>query len=212
MKMWNLDVRKRSRFIALSGACAVAMMAVKLTAADDKKPAGESKVAGKTTEVKAGDLTLQIPDRWKARKSTSSMRVAEYEVPPAKDDKEPGEFVIFFFGPGGAGGLEPNIQRWTGQFEEKERKVRILKGKSDLGDYTLVDITGTYNKSIGPPIQKKSKRLENWRVINVFLETDKGPYFLKFDAPTKTVAAAEAEFRKTFGGDAKSEKEEKPKE
>src|SRR5262245_51912577 len=79
--------------------------------------AAQDKDAAKTKKVAAGDLSLNVPERWKQREPSSSFRVAEFEVPAAKEDKEPGELVITFFGKGGAGGVDANIQRWIGQFE-----------------------------------------------------------------------------------------------
>jgi gluconolactonase len=174
------------------------------------EPVKQEKPATKTKKIKARDLSLTVPESWKPKTQSSEMRVAELEVPAAGDDKEPGEFVVFWFGERGAGGVQANIQRWINQLEEEGRKVKIVSGEATGGKYTLVDLTGTYNKSIGPPIAKKSKRLPGWRVLNVFIETDAGPYFLKLDGPEKTIAAVENEFRATFGGKKDSEKDQKP--
>jgi gluconolactonase len=162
-----------------------------------------------TKKVKAGEITLNVPEEWKQKETAPGPRVAEFEVPPAGDDKEPGEFAVFFFGPQGAGGGEANVQRWVGQLDEDGRKVKIASGESSLGKYTLVDLTGSYNKSIGPPIAGKKKKLPGWRVINVFVETDAGPYFLKLDGPQKTIATVEDDFRTSFGGKKETEKEQK---
>jgi hypothetical protein len=183
------------------------VLAVPLRADEPAKP---EKPAAKTKKIKARDLALNVPENWKQKTQSSEMRVAELEVPAAGDDKEPGEFVVFWFGEGGAGGVQANIQRWTNQLEAEGRKVKIVTGEASGGKYTLVDLTGTYNKSIGPPIAKKSKRLPGWRVLNVFIETDAGPYFLKLDGPEKTIAAVENDFRASFGGKKDSEKEQKP--
>ncbi len=172
---------------------------------DDKKPA-DDKPAIKTKAIKAGDLKIAVPEGWKKRQPKSEMRIAEYEVPATEGDKETGEFVIFYF-QGQGGGLEENITRWVGQIEPKGREVKIRTGKCDLGEYTLVDITGAYNKSVGPPVLRKTQRFEGWRVINVFLKCEKGPYFFKIDGPAKTVEAELDGLRATFGGDAETEEE-----
>jgi gluconolactonase len=168
------------------------------------------KPAANTKKVKAKDLSLTVPETWKQKTPGSSMRVAEMEVPAAREDKEAGEFVVFWFGEGGAGGLDANVKRWIGQFEEEGRKVKIVSGESSAGKYTLVDLTGAYKKPIGPPIAGKSKRMAGWRVLNVFIETEAGPYFLKLDGPQKTVSAVENDFRASFGGKKETEKEQKP--
>jgi gluconolactonase len=102
------------------------------------------------------------------------------------------------------------VERWIGQFEKDERKLRITTGESPNGKYTLVDLSGTYNKSIGPPIAGNKKTLKGWRVINVAVETEGGTYYLKLDGPEKTIEAVEDEFRASFGGKKDAEKEQKP--
>jgi len=176
-----------------------------LTAANSEEPARPAK----TKKVKAGEITLNVPEDWKQKETAPGPRVAEFQVPPAGDDKEPGELAVFYFGPQGAGGVDANVQRWVGQLDEEGRKVKIASGESSLGKYTLVDLTGTYNKSIGPPIAKKSKKLPGWRVINVFVETDAGPYFLKLDGPEKSMAKVEDDFRASFGAKKDAEQEQK---
>ena len=169
----------------------------------------QEKEAAKTKKVTAGDLTLQVPEGWVQKELKSQFRTAEFEIPAVKDDKVAGELAIFYFGKGGAGGIQANVTRWIGQFEAEGRKVKTYEGKSKQGDYTLVDLSGTYKKPVGPPIQMVSKKLENHRMLGVILMTEAGPYFLKFDAPAATAAASAEAFRASFGGSAKSETEKK---
>ena len=172
------------------------------------EPAKTEKPSTKTKKVEAGDIMLNVPEGWKQKPQVREPRVAEFTVPPAGDDKEPGELAVFYFGKGGAGGVQANIQRWVGQLDAEGRKVRIVTGESALGKYTLVDLTGAYNKSVGRPIEKKSKRLPGWRVLNVVVETKSGPYFLKLDGPEKTIATVENDFRASFGGKKETENEQ----
>lgn len=197
-----------SRRAYLVAALAVAAcLSIARSGLTDDKPSDT-----KTRKVTAGDITLTVPESWKPKEKSSQFRAAEVEVPAAKDDKDAGELVVFYFGQSGAGGIDANVTRWINQFEEEGRKVRTFTGKTDSGEYTLVDLTGTYKKPIGPPVQMKSEKKTGWRVIGVILQTDKGPYFLKLDGPVKTIAAAESDYRKSFGGDAKTEKEKKSAE
>lgn len=176
----------------------------------DQKPS--DKPAVKTKKVEAGDIILTVPETWKQKAQVRDPRVAEFAVPPAGDDKEAGEYAVFFFGKQGAGGVQDNIKRWVGQVEEEGRKVRVVTGESADGKYTLVDLTGAYNKTVGPPIAGQKKRLPGWRVLNVFIETKAGPYFLKLDGPEKTIASIEDDFRASFGGKKENEKERKAEE
>ena len=192
----------------LSAAVTTTLFLLLTTCGWTDEPAKADKPAVKAKKVEVRDITLSIPEGWKQKPAASQMRVAEFEVPPAGDDKEPGEYAVFFFGKGGAGGLQANIDRWVGQIEPEGRKVKIVAGESTLGKYTLVDLTGAYNKAIGPPIAGNKKRLPGWRVINVFIETEAGPYFLKLDGSAKTIASVENEFRASFGGKKETEKEQ----
>lgn len=185
----------------------VAFLAVghAVLSADDKA----EKKAEKTKEVKARDLALTVPESWKAKPQVREPRVAELAIPPAGEDKEPGEYVVFYFGEQGAGGVKANIERWIGQFEEKGREQKIVTGECPAGKYTLVELSGVYNKSIGPPVAGQKKRLPDWKVYNVLLEAKSGHYFLKLDGPAKTVDAISDDFRASFGAKKDDEKEEK---
>lgn len=187
----------------------VATVVVALIAVAAMLQAADEKSAKKTREVKAGKLTLTVPENWKQGDQERPMRAADFTVPPAGDDKESGEFVVFDFGDRGVGSKVDNIRRWIGQFEDAGRKVKIVSGESANGKYTLVDLSGTYKKSIGPMIQQQTKAMPNWRVINVFLESKSGIYTLRLDGPAKTVAALEDDVRTAFGAKKDSEKEEK---
>lgn len=171
--------------------------------------AGEVRAEEKTTKVAAGDISLNIPETWKKSEAKRQFRVAEFEIPAIEGVEGTGELAVFYFGEGGAGGVDANVTRWINQFESEGRKVKTLTGKSEQGDYTLVDLSGTYKKPIGPPIQMKSKSMPDWRMLGVILQTEKGAYFLKFDGPAKLIAAEADRYRTAFGGKAADEKERK---
>jgi gluconolactonase len=160
---------------------------------------GAEEPAAKTKEFTAGNLKLDIPEGWDAKESSRPMRAAEIKVPAVEGDKEAGEIVVFFFGQGGAGGIQANIDRWVGQFEEKGRASKVTAGKTTQGDFTLVELSGTYKKPIGPPIAGQSKPMPGWRVLGAIVSTKAGPYFVKFDGPDKTVTASAKAFRTAIG-------------
>jgi len=170
--------------------------------ADD---ADKSKTSTKTEEVKLKDLTLKVPSKWKTAPSSSSMRLATYEIPSADGDSETGELTIFNFG-GGGGDVASNLTRWIGQFAGDGRTSKVTKGKAGDNDYYFADITGTYNKSVGPPVLRKTEQKDGYRMLGVILKLDgKGVYFLKLAGPDATIKAAATDFRASFGGDDKTE-------
>ncbi len=171
--------------------------------------AGRGRAAeGETKEVKLRDLTLKVPAAWKQEEPKSRLRLSQFSIPAAKGDKENAELAVFTFGAGG--GIEANIRRWIGQFQPDERKVAIYSGKSHQGQYVLVDLSGTYNKPIGPPIQQKTEPAPGTRAVNVILAIpEKGLYFLKLVGEQATVSGQIDALRRSFGAKADEEKEVK---
>ena len=160
----------------------------------------------KTKKVKLQDIQLEVPASWKQQQPTSRLRAGQFQLPAVGSDKDGAELVVYFFG-GAGGGVDANLQRWIGQFAAKGRKVNITSGKSAQGPYYLAEVTGTYNKPIGPPIRQQTKATPGSRMVAVILMVKgKGNYFLKLTGPDKTVAAATDPLRKGFGGDKKAEK------
>jgi gluconolactonase len=82
----------------------------------------------------------------------------------------------------------------------------MTQGEAPHGKYVVVDITGTYNKPIGPPILRKSEPAPGYRMVGViFSKTGGGDYFFKMTGPKKTVGTVAERLRGTFGGDAAKE-------
>jgi hypothetical protein len=198
------------RIACLSGAvlCAVSLFVDVARLPAEDKPA-EKKSAEKTKNVKVRELTLTVPESW-TQKEASGFRAGQFAVPAVEKDKEKGEgeYVVFYF-ERGAGDVAANVKRWIGQFDEEGRKVKVFTGESKQGKYTLADLSGTFNKSIGPPIQMRTKKLEGWRVLAVILQKGDETYYIRYDAPQATAEATADAFRQSFGASAKDEKAEK---
>ena len=70
-------------------------------------------------------------------------------------DNETGECGVFYFGPGQGGGVQANVDRWIGQFQQpngKPSKDVAHMGKKTIHGFnvTTVDVTGTYMGMGGP--------------------------------------------------------------
>lgn len=160
----------------------------------------------KTKDIEVRDLTLTVPESWKSEQPTSSMRLGQISVPAVEGDEENGELLIFSFA-GGGGSKTDNIKRWIGQFDADGRESNTVEGVSEQGDYHFVNISGTYNKSVGPPILRKTKAVKNARMLGVILNVEgKGVYYLKLTGPDKTIKESLAAFKKSFGANVESEK------
>ena len=166
---------------------------------------GARHLSQRLVRVPAGDITLSVPATWKVSQPTSTMRKAQLDVPAAGDDKEAGEYVVYFFGRGQGGGVDANLERWIGQFQPEGRTYKTSKGESRSGPYHLLEVTGTYNKPIGPPRRGQSKAVPGQRMLAAILATPAGSYFIKFTGPDKTVSGATDSFRQSFGADIREE-------
>ncbi|MEX0818234.1 MAG: hypothetical protein WD070_01535, partial [Pirellulaceae bacterium] len=154
--------------------------------------------ADEVKEAKVGEITLKTPANWKQSEPTSSLRLAQFEIPAAEGDKEPAELAIFSFG--GGGGVQANIDRWVDQFHADGRKSKVTTGKSDFGQYVIVDVVGTYKKPVGPPVLRKTEAMKGARMLAAILAVEgKGNYFLKMTGEDATVSAAADAFRASFG-------------
>lgn len=189
--------------------CAGALLTTSLLAnADSKVVTKQEEAKVKTNEVEIKDIKLHIPANWKQSKPSSRLRLAQFEIPATKGDSFKTELQIFNFG-GGGGGFDANIKRWVSQFNSTGRKVKTTKGTCPQGNYYLVDITGTYNMSVGPPFLRKTKACEDARMLAVILQVkgNKGNYFLKLPGTETTVEKITKQFRASFGAVEKDEKE-----
>ncbi|MFO1003438.1 MAG: hypothetical protein U0936_24160 [Planctomycetaceae bacterium] len=167
--------------------------------------ADEAAKKAETVEVKLKDLVLNLPKDWSAA-AEKPMRLATYEIPNVEGDKEKGELAISTFG-GDGGGVAANLERWVGQFDAEGREVTIKKGMAGENAYHVADISGTYQKSVGPPILRKTTAAKGYRMLGMIVQVKgKGVYFLKLTGPDATVKAQAEALRAAIG--AKSEGEE----
>jgi hypothetical protein len=160
-------------------------------------------LAGVQTAAPAGSLAFTAPEAWKPRPAASSMRVAEFVVPRAEGDTEDGEAIIYYFGARGGGGVEANIDRWIGQMKQpdgspsKDKAVRDEQTVNDLKVAT-VDVAGTYVAEMSPGSTEHYNK-PGYRLRAAVVETPRGAYYVKITGPAKTMAAAEADFKKLVG-------------
>lgn len=187
----------RSNCIVLGAGLFVTLSLSVLSARAEDKP----------TVIEIQDIKLTVPADWKQEPPANKLRLAQFKIDPAEGDKEAAEMVVSSFG-GGGGGIDANLKRWVNQFATDGRKEAFTVGECDQGKYYLSDLSGTYNKPIGPPIAGKTQPTKGYRSVGVILQaSDKGVYFLKLTGPEKTVAGAIKGLRTCIGGNADKEEE-----
>lgn len=166
-------------------------------------PSQPVKTAPKTLEKTAdgrsvlGPFTLEVPKEWAEKPVTSSMRAAQFTL----SDKagEQAELVVFYFGEGGAGGVEANLDRWLGQVSQPDGKsskdvAKIEKLKIAGQDATIVSVAGRLTTSQmpgGPP----PVDMPDAMLLGGIVGSPAGPYYFKLTGSKKTIEAHAAKFR-----------------
>jgi len=148
----------------------------------------------------ASPLTFTAPASWHARPAASSMRVAEFVVPHAAGDAEDAELIVYFFGASSGGDAQANIDRWIGQMQQPDGSASKDKARRDAQTInglkvTTVDVSGTYVAEMRPGAAEHHNN-PGYRLRAAVVETPGGAYYIKMTGPAKTVAAADADFKK----------------
>jgi hypothetical protein len=140
--------------------------------------------------VAAKQLEWEDPPAWKSVKPSSSMRRATYEIPPAKGDKVPAELNVFILG----GEVEPNIQRWVGEFSGFDPKtlVRHDRTVNDMPQAVVEIPKGTFSGGMNTATAS-----DNYGLLGAIIVTPGGAeYFFKLTGPSATVKSARDAFYK----------------
>lgn len=130
-----------------------------------------------------GQLDFTFPDHWQEEPPSSGMRMAQAKVP---GEAGPADVVVFYFGPGGGGGVEANIDRWVGQMEVAAG-TQPERGSFEANGYRVTHVTveGTLLPSgmgTGPTEPQPDSML-----IGAVVEGPGGPWFFKATGPIATL-------------------------
>jgi hypothetical protein len=147
----------------------------------------------------AAGLRWTPPPNWKSE-GQRPMRLATYQVAPAAGDKDGGECGVYYFGQGQGGGVDANIDRWVGQFQQPDGKpskdvAKVQKRTVQGLKVTTVDVSGTYSGMAGPMAPQGSPKA-GYRLLGAVVEGPQGSVFFKFTGPAKTVAQNQSLFEK----------------
>jgi hypothetical protein len=144
---------------------------------------------------KVSEFSFKRPASWEWVETTSAMRKAQLKVNDA-DKKSSAEVVFFHFGPGNGGGVQPNVDRWFGQFEGPRDKIGAKSEEAKIGKHkvTFVSAEGTYLSGMpgGPRTPQPNHALRG-----AIVESDaEGHVFVKMTGPAALVKSANDDFRK----------------
>ncbi|MBX3221305.1 MAG: hypothetical protein KF795_12350 [Labilithrix sp.] len=134
------------------------------------------------------DIAWEAPKAWESVPNANTMRKATYKIPKVAGDTEDAELTVSAAG----GGVEANIQRWSGQFGNAEAKT---EPRSPNGlKVTVVEIKGTFASGgmgmMGGPTTSKDK----YMLIGAVVDGGDRQHFFKMTGPEKTVTAAKKDF------------------
>jgi hypothetical protein len=145
--------------------------------------------------VVLGPVTAKVPKSWKEKPPSSGMRAAEWTIPGKEGEAE---LAVFFFGSGGAGGAQANLDRWIGQFAQADGSDSKKKAKTETKKVagmpvTLVEVTGRYVAAVMPGQSEKHDKPDHM-LLGAIVETSAGPYYFKLVGPKATVTGARKDF------------------
>lgn len=128
-----------------------------------------------------GTIDFDIPQSWQTQPPASNMRLTQAVIPGPGG---PGELAVFYFGPGGGGPVDANIQRWVEQMESPEQPEPET---FEANGYrvTFIDVRGTLKPSMmgsGPTTPQPNSRL-----LGAVVEGPGGPWFFKATGPDATL-------------------------
>ena len=135
-----------------------------------------------------------VSDRSESRRRR--FRIAQFELPRADGDEAPSELIVFHFGKGQGGGVQANLDRWKGQFQDLEKEAKVEKIKASGMEITVLDMTGTYLFRPAPMVPKATP-FKGRRMLGAIVPIPKdGPYFFRMVGPKKSITAQVESFRK----------------
>ena len=149
-----------------------------------------SAAASAEGELAVPGARFDQPSGWSFREPSSSMRLAEAEIP---GDAGPATLTVFFFGAGGGGGTDANLERWAGQVEA-DPGTEPVRGAYEVDGFSVstIAVEGTLlpSRMGGGP----SEPVPGSKLVGAVVEGPGGPWFFKMTGPAATVTAAEPAF------------------
>ena len=161
----------------------------------------------KTIELAGGKLVMEIPKEWKKEQPKSRIVEFEFSAPAeSAEEKKPEDRARITIMASG-GGVEANLDRWYGQFEQPDGKAtkdvaKVEEFEAAGQKIHYVDIKGTFKDTMGagpfsgrPPVMRKDHRM-----LGAIIETSAGDYYLKITGPTEVLDELDKSFRDSLKG------------
>jgi hypothetical protein len=152
------------------------------------------------TSVKILDWNTKVPASWTQQRPETSMRLAQFQAAAAMG-QDPATVVVFYFGAGGGGPVQANVERWESQFSSPDGKpVKALTRTAKVGAWpvTWVELSGTYSRGVGMGPQGQPKTDQT--LVAAIVETPKGNLTFHLYGPKAAVAQQRKAFEAMVNG------------
>lgn len=140
-------------------------------------------------------IRVQLPSGWANEEPSSPMRLAQASIPGSGGE---GQLTVFFFGPGGGGGVDANLNRWVGQMTDATGEP--IREQLESGELlvTTVRQAGTLRASTMGTFPSTDQ--PDYALYGAVVEGPGGPWFFKAIAPQATMDEQADAFRQMLAG------------
>lgn len=142
----------------------------------------------------APKVTFRLPAGWTEGHPTSAMRLAQWRVAAPAQGQPPVDCIVFFFGAGGGGAVQANLERWKGQFEVEGTPAQTTEEIAPGLKATFLSLDGLYRASMQPG-SGAAQDQPGSSLLSAVLEFEGGPLFIKCVGPKAVLAQAAPAFR-----------------
>jgi hypothetical protein len=128
-------------------------------------------------------IDFDLPAGWQSQPPASSMRIAQAVIPGPGGA---GDLAVFYFGAGGGGTVQANLDRWVNQMDSQGPKPEPETFETNGLKVTWIEVRGTLQPSgmgMGPTTPQPNSRL-----LGAVVEGPGGPWFFKATGPDATLA------------------------
>lgn len=145
--------------------------------------------------VDVSGLKSAVPAAWK-KGTPGPLQLAVFTLPKADGDKDDVKVLVFYNGEQGMGTEDQNIKRYRNMFKAPAGdNAKIEKTKIGDQNVTHIDVQGTYlfkARPFDPNAQVEEK--PDYRMIAVIADGKKGPFYVRFIGPAKSVEKNKKDF------------------
>jgi hypothetical protein len=145
--------------------------------------------------VEVSGLKSAVSAAWK-KGTPGPLQLAVFTLPKADGDKDDTKVLVFYNGEQGMGSEDQNIKRYRGMFKAPAGdNAKVEKAKIGDHNVTHIDVQGTYlfkARPFDPSAQAEEK--PDYRMIAVIADGKKGPFYVRFIGPAKSVEKNKKDF------------------